>query len=113
MIFKQVTSKVSHTRKRSFLPQHALVRALMVFGLCTLPLASGWAMKETSKPSTSSARKQIYALAVEVATADINREAKRKNWKDFNAKMNVFIPTRWHLHSECHNAGGSGRVYLR
>lgn len=76
MIFKQVTSKISHPRKRSFLPQHALVRALVVFGLCTLPLASGWAMKETSKPSTSSARKQIYALAVEVATADINREAK-------------------------------------
>lgn len=101
MIFKQVTSEVSHTRKRSFLPQHALVRALVVFGLCTLPLASGWAMKETSKPSTSSARKQIYALAVEVATADINREAKRKNWKDFNAKMNVFIPSEVSSYRVC------------
>ena len=101
MINKQIKPLISGARKNLFLPQNTLGKALLILGLCTLPLATGWAMKANSKPSTSSARKQIYALAVDVATADINREAKRKNWKDFNAKMNVFIPSEVSRYRVC------------
>lgn len=101
MINKQIKPLISGARKNIFLPQNTLGKALLILGLCTLPLATGWAMKANSKPSTSSARKQIYALAVDVATADINREAKRKNWKDLNAKMNVFIPSEISRYRVC------------
>lgn len=43
--------------------------------------------------AAETARKQIYNQAVANATADIKRVAKQKNWKDFNSKLNVFIPS--------------------
>lgn len=44
-------------------------------------------------PDAQTARKQIYNQAVANATADIQRLAKQKGWKDFSSKLNVFIPS--------------------
>jgi len=43
-------------------------------------------------PDAPTARKQIYSQAVANATADIQRIAQQKGWKDFSSKLNVFIP---------------------
>lgn len=44
-------------------------------------------------PDAQTARKQVYNQAVANATADIQRLARQKGWKDFSSKLNVFIPT--------------------
>jgi flagella basal body P-ring formation protein FlgA len=52
-------------------------------------------------PDAQTARKQIYNQAVANATADIQRVAKQKGWKDFNSKLNVFIPTEVSRFQRC------------
>lgn len=44
-------------------------------------------------PEAQTARKQVYNQAVANATADIQRLAKQKGWKNFSSKLNVFIPS--------------------
>ncbi|MBA0035853.1 flagellar basal body P-ring formation protein FlgA [Pantoea sp. BIGb0393] len=52
-------------------------------------------------PEAQTARKQIYNQAVANATADIQRTAKQKGWKDFSSKLNVFIPTEVSRFQRC------------
>lgn len=52
-------------------------------------------------PDAQTARKQIYNQAVANATADIQRLAKQKGWKDFSSKLNVFIPTEVSRFQRC------------
>ncbi|WP_057649020.1 flagellar basal body P-ring formation chaperone FlgA [Yersinia bercovieri] len=50
-----------------------------------------------------SARKQIYAQALQAASADISQTAKNKNWQGYNVKMNIFIPTDGSRNKTCLN----------
>ncbi|MFU0850966.1 flagellar basal body P-ring formation chaperone FlgA [Kluyvera cryocrescens] len=53
-------------------------------------------------PAPASARKQIY-VAVQLHAADIIRqEAKRRQWPDYQAKMNLFIPSEASQYAVCH-----------
>lgn len=52
-------------------------------------------------PDAKTARKQIYNQAVANATADIQRLARQKGWKDFSSKLNVFIPTEVSRFQRC------------
>lgn len=52
-------------------------------------------------PAAQTARKQIYAYAAQLATADINRMAQEKQWKEHQYKMNVFIPSEASNYRAC------------
>ncbi|WP_343550778.1 flagellar basal body P-ring formation chaperone FlgA [Pantoea sp.] len=52
-------------------------------------------------PEPQTARKQIHNQAVANATADIQRLAKQKDWKDFSSKLNIFIPTEVSRFQRC------------
>ncbi|MBF7995246.1 flagellar basal body P-ring formation protein FlgA [Rahnella sp. SAP-29] len=62
-----------------------------LFLLCIAALPPALANPNASA-AKGTARKQIYHQAVTAATADISRVAGQKNWKDFQSKLNVFVP---------------------
>ena len=73
-------------------------RFLLGFFLLTLCSTSP-ASANTVNPA--SARKQIYA-AVQLHAADlIRQEAKRRQWPDYQAKMNLFIPSEVSQYETC------------
>lgn len=57
-----------------------------------------------ANPAPTNARKQIY-VTVQLHAADIVRqEAKRRNWPEYQAKMNLFIPAEASQLATCHQA---------
>ncbi|AHG19668.2 flagellar basal body P-ring biosynthesis protein FlgA [Chania multitudinisentens RB-25] len=46
----------------------------------------------TAAATEESARKQIYAAVHNQAAEMIRHEGKRRNWRDYQAKINIFIP---------------------
>ncbi|MDN0122243.1 flagellar basal body P-ring formation chaperone FlgA [Yersinia aleksiciae] len=72
------------------------LRGLLSLFLCLTSLLSG-----TAHSAEMSARKQIYAQALQAASADISQTAKNKNWQGYNAKMNIFIPAEVSRNKAC------------
>lgn len=60
---------------------------------------SGLAAAEGVQPV--SARKQIFATVQQHATDIIRQEAKRRRWPDYQAKMNLFIPSEATQYAAC------------
>lgn len=54
--------------------------------------------------SANTARKQISASAIAAASAAVKQEAKRHNWPEYQAKMNVFIPAEVSQYPSCNSA---------
>ncbi|WP_333501302.1 flagellar basal body P-ring formation chaperone FlgA [Kluyvera genomosp. 2] len=68
-------------------------------GFFLLALASSAPASAAERPT--SARKQIY-VAVQLHAADIVRqEAKRRQWPEYQAKMNLFIPAEASQYATC------------
>lgn len=72
-------------KNRSFGKTHFLL-SLIAVTLLSVPVA-----RADVQPTT--ARKQIYAAAQKQATTLIQREAKKRGWHDYSAKLNIFVPT--------------------
>ncbi|EIC82580.1 flagellar basal body P-ring biosynthesis protein FlgA [Serratia sp. M24T3] len=94
MIFNELNFYMFHKRKGVFLRNFRL-RALMLLGLM---------LSSTAFSATISARKQVYAEAIQAATAKVNAQAKLQKWQDFSAKFSVFIPGEIAQYSSCHSA---------
>ncbi|SFC01745.1 flagellar basal body P-ring formation chaperone FlgA [Pragia fontium] len=77
-------------RKKADSANRFLFSTFITFSLVLYIVAM--ASSASAAPSSNSARKQVYALAVEQAGSDIAQIAKRKGWKGYNSKVNVFIP---------------------
>ncbi len=91
---------LSARRKGNFRSTSRLqwVRRVPCFPLFTLLVSmAALTVSMSSDAATASekqnARKQIYNHAMKLATADIARVAERKQWKDHQVKVNVFIPS--------------------
>ncbi|WP_052118324.1 flagellar basal body P-ring formation chaperone FlgA [Erwinia oleae] len=61
----------------------------------SFPLVTLWCLSFTAHAASdaATARRQIYQLAVDSATADIKRVAQANSWPEPQIKLNVFIPT--------------------
>lgn len=70
--------------------------------ICAMALWS-WAACAVSAPTNSAntARKQISASAITAASAAVKQEAKRRQWPEYQAKMNVFIPAEVSQYPSC------------
>lgn len=59
----------------------------------TLPVAA--------QPSATTARKQVYARVQQQAADAIRQEAQRNRWEDYQAKLNLFIPSEISQYAPC------------
>ncbi|WP_050300152.1 flagellar basal body P-ring formation chaperone FlgA [Yersinia frederiksenii] len=70
-------------------------RLLSLF-ICLIPLSMS-----SAHSTETHARKQVYAQALQAASADISQTAKNKNWQGYSAKMNIFIPAEVSRYKAC------------
>lgn len=93
MMIYHIFNQQPHSKRKPFFlfsfPVFSRLRLLFILLLLTGLLGFSAA---NAAPSASSARKQVYAYAVQVATADIAQVARRKKWPQYSVKVNVFIP---------------------
>lgn len=82
------TKSFTAKRKPHFRRLTGLFRLLVALTLMVATQAACAA--PTSSAGTT--RKQVYAAVIVSATNAVKQEAKRRNWPDYQAKMNVFIP---------------------
>lgn len=90
MIFKCFSNFLPLRVKGSF----PLLAGLFLLSLCCVKMAQA----EESGPS---ARKQIYVAAQLHAAGIVRQEAKRRQWPEYQAKINLYIPSEASRYPEC------------
>lgn len=73
-----------------------------LMALIGLPLLLGSAAHAAS--GDRGARRQVYAEAVRLATADLKAQAQREQWTDYRASFTVFIPNDISRNAACKTA---------
>jgi flagellar basal body P-ring formation protein FlgA len=69
---------------------------LLVIGLISLTAGA-------ANSAEINARKQVYAAALQAASADISQTATNQNWQGHTVKMNIFIPTEVSRYPVCNS----------
>lgn len=87
MNLKEIYPSVICKWKQGFRPASVFFRSAIA-----LTLLISIQTLATPTGSANTARKQIYASAVASTTAALQQEAKKRNWSEYQIKMNVFIP---------------------
>ena len=59
------------------------------------------ALPVAAQPPASTARKQVYARVQQQAADAIRQEAQRNRWEDYQAKLNLFIPSEISQYAPC------------
>ncbi|MHA0866436.1 flagellar basal body P-ring formation chaperone FlgA [Enterobacter wuhouensis] len=59
------------------------------------------ALPAVAQPEPSTARKQVYARVQQQAAEAIRQEAERNRWEDYQAKLNLFIPSEISQYAPC------------
>jgi flagella basal body P-ring formation protein FlgA len=62
------------------------------FLITAIALLAGFSFCASAVVTPTTARKQIYAAAQKQATTIIQREAKKRGWPKYTAKLNIFVP---------------------
>ncbi|MBF4167781.1 flagellar basal body P-ring formation protein FlgA [Enterobacter hormaechei] len=60
-----------------------------------------FALPALAQPAPSTARKQVYARVQQQAAEAIRQEAERHHWEDYQAKLNLFIPSEISQYAPC------------
>ncbi|MGY5365934.1 flagellar basal body P-ring formation chaperone FlgA [Enterobacter oligotrophicus] len=60
-----------------------------------------FALPASAQPQNSTARKQVYARVQQQAAETIRQEALRNGWEDYQAKLNLFIPSEIAQYAPC------------
>ncbi|CQI88261.1 flagella basal body P-ring formation protein FlgA [Yersinia rohdei] len=103
-MIRNVLSKFNCRKGKQFFPSamtffiRRYCRGVCLF-ICLIPL---WASTAHSAPTNT--RKQVYAQALQAASADLSQTAKNKNWQGYTVKMNIFIPTEVSRYKLCQSA---------
>ncbi|WP_050534558.1 flagellar basal body P-ring formation chaperone FlgA [Yersinia rohdei] len=104
IMIRNVLSKFNCRKGKQFFPSamtffiRRYCRGVCLF-ICLIPL---WASTAHSAPTNT--RKQVYAQALQAASADLSQTAKNKNWQGYTVKMNIFIPTEVSRYKLCQSA---------
>ena len=64
-------------------------------------LMAVFALPALAQPAPSTARKQVSARVQQQATEAIRQEAVRQRWEDYQAKLNLFIPSEISQYAPC------------
>lgn len=59
------------------------------------------ALPAHAQPEPSTARKQVYVRVQQQAADTIRQEAERHRWEDYQAKLNLFIPSEISQYAPC------------
>ena len=68
---------------------------------CLSALLCVFALPALAQPEPSTARKQVYARVQQQATEALRQEAERNRWEDYQAKLNLFIPSEISQYAPC------------
>ena len=60
-----------------------------------------FALPAAAQPQATTARKQVYARVQQQAADAIRQEAQRSRWEDYQAKLNLFIPSEISQYAPC------------
>lgn len=64
-------------------------------------LLAACALPALAQPAPTTARKQVYARVQQQAADAIRQEAERNRWEDYQAKLNLFIPSEISQYAPC------------
>lgn len=67
----------------------------------TASLLSFAAASFAAPPAPASARKQVHSRVQQAASDAIRQEAQRNRWEDYQAKLNLFIPSEISQYAPC------------
>lgn len=67
----------------------------------TASLLSFAAASFAAPPTPASARKQVHSRVQQAASDAIRQEARRSRWEDYQAKLNLFIPSEISQYAPC------------